>query len=118
MLGLDDVAKYLMEMIVFALRVILESEDTAKQRIANAYSEARAFAASIPFEDGSALRRVVACSKQLRSPRHVEDVEAAGWMLSAVQERLSERDLPDWESLKILADRAARLLPPPRRNVH
>jgi len=39
-------------------------------------------------------------------------------MLCAIQERLGEKDLPDWESLKIIADKAAGLLPAPRRNIH
>jgi len=39
-------------------------------------------------------------------------------MLTAIQERLSERDLPDWETLKIVADRAAGMLAGPRPSVH
>jgi len=46
------------------------------------------------------------------------EVEAAGWMLCAVQERLSEKDLPDWESLKIIGDKDAALLPSQQRDIH
>jgi hypothetical protein len=118
MLGPDDEAKHLMETIIFTLGVILENNKAAKQRIADAYSEARELSASIPWENGSARPRVTACIEQFRIHKDAEEVEAAGWMLCAVQERLSEQDLPDWESLKIIADKAATLLPPPRRTRH
>jgi hypothetical protein len=39
-------------------------------------------------------------------------------MLCAVQERLSEKDLPDWESLKIIGDKDAALLPSQQRDIH
>ena len=118
MIGPDVEAKHLMETIVFALGVILENNEAARQRIADSYSAARELTASIPWEDGSSRPRVAACMKQFRVYKDAEEVEAAGWILCAVQERLSERDLPDWESLKIIAEKAAALLPEPRRTKH
>jgi len=118
MLGSDDEAKRLTETIIFTLGVILENNEAVKQRIADAYSEARKLSASIPWEAGSARPRVIACIDRFRIHKDAEEVEAAGWMLCAIQERLSQKDLPDWESLKIIADKAAGLLPAPRRKVH
>ena len=114
----DDEAKHLMETIIFTLGVVLENNQASKQRIAHAYSQARELSASIPWENGSVRHRVTACFERFRIHKDAEEVEAAGWMLCAIQERLSERDLPDWESLKIIADKAAALLPPPRRTRH
>ena len=86
--------------------VITESSPEARQQIADANSEARHLAASIPWEDGSARPRVVACLERFNEQKEAEDVGAAGWMLTAVQERISEGDFPDWEPLKIVADKA------------
>ena len=43
------------------------------------------------------------------------DVNAAGWMLAAIEERIAERDLPGWRKLKTVANMATRALPRPEK---
>lgn len=68
--------------------------------------------ALIPWEGGSARPRIVACLERFQTYKEAEEVEAAGWMLTAIRERLSEQNLPDWERLQVVADKAAELLEP------
>ena len=42
-------------------------------------------------------------------------MNAAGWMLAAIEERIAERDLPDWRKLRIVANMATRALPRPEK---
>jgi len=39
-------------------------------------------------------------------------------MLSAIQERIGERDLVDWKKLAAVVDKAAQLLKAPSKHVH
>ncbi|MFP3546927.1 hypothetical protein SB748_26185 [Rhizobium sp. SIMBA_035] len=105
----------LMTTLIFTLGVITESNESARQQIAAAYSEARSLAASIPWDDKSARPRITACLARFNECKEAESVEAAAWMLTAIQERVAEKDLPDWETLKIVADKAAAMLPRPQR---
>lgn len=117
MLSADDEAEHLMKTLFFTLHVIVENTGNDRQRIADAYSQAQALAASIPYEGGSARPRIVACLERSKAHQEANNSEAAGWMLTAIQERLSEENLPDWQKLKIVADKAAQLLEP-KRSVH
>ena len=52
----------LLDMLLFTVKVIATSEPGDKQRIANAYQDARRLAATIGLDDeGSARPRIVAC---------------------------------------------------------
>jgi len=113
----DDETDHLLETLIFTLNVIVENTGVDRQRIAAAYSEAQALAASIPWQDGSARPRIVTCLERFQVHKDAEEIEAAGWMLTAIQERLSEQNLPDWQKLQIVADKAASLLEP-KRSVH
>jgi hypothetical protein len=115
MLSADDETEHLMGTLLFTLHVIIENTGGDRQRIADAYSQAQALAASIPWENGSARPRIVACLERSKAHQEANNLEAAGWMLTAIQERLAEQNLPDWEKLKIVADKAAQLLEPERR---
>jgi hypothetical protein len=106
-----DESRHLMQTLIFTVSVITESDQRAKQQIADAYTQARSLAASIPWDNGSARPRVVACLERFNQCKEVESVEAAAWMLRAIQERLAEKDLPDWKSLKNVAEKAVSLLP-------
>jgi|APAra7269096819_1048525.scaffolds.fasta_scaffold73602_2 hypothetical protein len=106
-----------METIVFTLGVILESDGAAKQRIANAYSKARIVAATLPWEGGSARPCVVACIEQIQVHMEAEKSRRDGCS-ALFSERLSEKDLQDWESLRIIGDKDAALLPSQQRDIH
>jgi len=77
MLTQFDEARHLMSTLIFTLGVITESTDDARRQIAEAYSEARTFAASIPCEDGSARPRIEACILRFREYLAAEQVEDA-----------------------------------------
>lgn len=110
MFSADDETAHLTETLIFTLNVILEASPGDRQRIAEAYSSAKALTASIPFEAGSARPRIVACLEQFPVHKAAEEIEAAGWMLTALQERIAEQNLPDWERIQVIADKAAQLL--------
>ena len=115
---MHDESHDLMNMLTYTFGVITDSPEADRQRIADAYAEAQALAASIEMENGSARPRIVACFARFNACKAAEDVTAAAWMLVAVQERITEHDLPGWATLKIVADKAAALLRPPRAQMH
>lgn len=47
-----------------------------------------------------------------------DDIAAAAWTLVAIQQRIGERNLDGWPSLKIIADQAASLIRPDRKEMH
>ena len=68
------------------------------KRIANADQDARSLVATIGLDDeGSARPRIVACFERFNAYKTADDVAAAGWILTAIQERVAERDLPGSE---------------------
>lgn len=116
MRGPRDEAADLLEMLVFTIRVIAASDVRDKQRIATAYRDARSLVAAIGLDDdGSARPRIVACFEQFDAYKAADDVAAAGWMLTAIQERVAERNLPGWQQLRTIVKGAARELPPPEK---
>jgi hypothetical protein len=115
MLTQFDESRHLLDTLAFTVGVIASSDAGDKQRIANAYQDARSLAAAIGLDDeGSARPRVVACLERFQAYKDAGDVAAAGWMLTAMQERVNERDLPGWRQLrKVIKGAVRELLPPP-----
>lgn len=114
MRGPRDEAADLLEILIFTVGVIASSNVQDKQRIATAYRDARALVAAIGLDDeGSARPRIVACFERFNAYKAADDVAAAGWMLTAIQERVAERNLPGWQQLRTIVKGAARELPPP-----
>lgn len=105
-----DEAAHLLETLVWTLDVITASEGSGRERISHSYSEARAFAASIPLAGTDARPRIKACLKKFNILKAAGDLAATGWMLAALEERISEGNLPDWEELRKVADNAVGLL--------
>lgn len=110
-----DEAADLMETLLHALKIIAVSDGRDRQRIANARYDAERFAATIAKEGGSARPRISDCLKRYEAYRMAGDVNAAGWMLAAIEERIAERDLPGWRKLKTVANMATRALPRPEK---
>ncbi|MBB3429052.1 hypothetical protein FHT85_006083, partial [Rhizobium sp. BK312] len=54
--------------------------------------------------------RIEACLKHFNSHKNADDAVAAGWMIAAIQERVSERDLYGWRRLKEIVDVAVQEL--------
>lgn len=115
---MHDESHDLMNMLTYTFGVITDSPEADRQRIADAYAEAQALAASIEMENGSARPRIVACFARFNACKAAEDIAAAAWMLMAVQERIAEHDLAGWPTLKIVADKAAGLLARRRESLH
>ena len=113
----QDEADDLTKSLAFTVGVIADSTPDDLQRIAEAYAEARILAGSLPLEAGSARPRIVACLQRFQAYKEAQRIEAAGWMLSALRERIEEKNLPGWEQLQIVADKAAQLLQP-QQSVH
>lgn len=110
-----DEAADLMEALLHALKIIAVSDSRDRQRIANARHDAERFAATIAKEEGSARPRILACLRRYEAYRVAGDVNATGWMLTAIAERIAERDLADWRKLETVANMATRALPRPER---
>ncbi|WP_201271924.1 hypothetical protein [Sinorhizobium meliloti] len=113
----QDEANDLLETLVFTLGVIVDSDVSSRSRISEAHADAQALAASIPMDGRSARPRIVACLERFNAHREAGRVEAAGWMLAAIQGRIAEKNLPRWEELQIVADKAVQLLVG-ERNLH
>lgn len=118
MFSADDETNHLLETLIFTLNVIVGSNARDRLCISEAHFSAHTLAASIPLDAGSARPRIVACLERFQAHKEAEEIEAAGWMLTAIQERIAEKDLPEWEKMQVIADKAAQLLPEPRRSVH
>ncbi|RVH69181.1 hypothetical protein CN198_14030 [Sinorhizobium meliloti] len=103
----EDETNHLTETLIFTLNVIVEASPDDRHRIAEAFLSAQTLAASIPIEAGSARPRIVACLEQFQMHKAAEEIEAAGWILCAIQERIAEMDLPEWEKMNAIAHKAA-----------
>lgn len=113
MTGPHDEVANLLEVLIFTVRLIAASDVQDKQRIAAAYGDACSLVSAIGLDDeGSARPRIVACFERFNACKAANDVAAAGWMLTAIQERVAERDLPGWKQLRTIVKNAARELPP------
>lgn len=114
MKGPRDETADLLDTLMFTVKVIVMSGPADKQRIANAYQDARALAAAIDLDgEGSARPRVVTCLERFQAYKDAGDVAAAGWMLTALQERVGERNLYGWRALRKIINRTVRELPRP-----
>ncbi|MCF8476332.1 MAG: hypothetical protein K9G60_04830 [Pseudolabrys sp.] len=109
-----DESADLLTMLAFTVKMIGMTGPDDKQRIANAYQDARSLVAMIgPDDKGSARPRIVACIERFRAYEAADDCAAAGWILTAMQERVAERNLPGWRDLRKIIKGAVRELPPP-----
>lgn len=115
---MHDESTDFMKTLMHTVGIIAGSTKADRKRIAGAYHEAQAFAAGIALEDGSARPRIVACFERVNAYKTAGDVAAAGWMLTALEARIAEHNLVGWEALKIVADKTAALLRPPRKQMH
>ncbi|MFK0167038.1 hypothetical protein [Rhizobium sp. NPDC090279] len=90
--------------------MILRSDPNERQRIALAYREAQELIAGIPKDKDDPYPRIVACFQRSDACQAAEDIAGAGWMLAAIQERVNERNLPDWRKLRNIITQTVKLL--------
>jgi ribosomal protein S20 len=65
----------------------------------------------VPLDNGDARSRIKACVKRFDRYKAAGDVVSAGWMLKAVEQRVNERNLAGWRTLREVIDQATKLLP-------
>lgn len=58
------------------------------------------------------------CIEQIQVHMEAEKSRRRDGCSALFRERLSEKDLPDWESLKLIGDKDAALLPSQQRDIH
>lgn len=88
------------------------------QHIANAYSEAQELIATIPKENGNPRPRIIACFARSDAYRAVDDSAGVGWVLSALQKRVNERNLPDWRKFRKVVKMAVKMLSASKPTIH
>lgn len=116
---MHDESKDLMNSLIETVGIINHHQGHEREQIAEAYADAQALITTIgPDEEGSARPRIVACIEHYRTCRAAGDVAAMGWMLTALQERIAEKDLAGWDIMEAIADKAAKQLPVPRSRVN
>lgn len=115
---MHDESTELMKTLTWVVELITTTNADMLQRIAESYVEAQAHVAGIPFDQWSARPRIVACLERWNDCRASEDMGGAGWVLTALQERISERNLRSWPELKAIADQAVVMLSKPRQRMH
>lgn len=108
----------LIKTLTWVVELVMTTNAAMLQRIAESYTEAQAHVAGIPFDEWSARPRIVACLERWNVHRASDDLGGAGWVLTALQERIAERDVRNWPELKAIADQAVEMLFKPRRRVH
>ena len=92
-----DETEDLAETLIYTMNVIVSSSADERRRIAAAYHKARLLAAGIELDNGDARPRIEACLRRFNACRTVGAIEAAGWMLIALEERIAEGDLRHWK---------------------
>lgn len=115
---MSDEAVELSKTLAWAVGMIEKSGPRDRERIAVAYKEAQQLVAAIPTDNGDARPRIVACFKRSDEYRVVEDVACVGWIMTAIQERVNERDLTGWRTLRKVIRQSVKLLPVASITVH
>ena len=115
---MKDETAHLSETLVWTCGMVLQSGTEDRQRIALAYQEAQELVAGIEKDNGNARPRIVACFERSDAYRAAEDVACVGWILTAIQERVNERNLRDWRKLRKVINNTVKLLPLSEPTLH
>lgn len=104
--------------LIWTVGMITQAGPDDRIRVARAYREAQDLVSQIPKNEEGARPRIVACFHRSDEYRAADDIACVGWILTAIQERLNEGDLPDWRKLRTVVKNAVKLLPDPTRTLH
>lgn len=89
-----DESADLLDMLLFTVKVIATSEPGDKQRIANVIRCSLACGGRSAWTMKARRGHVLLHVSRFIAYKTADDVAAAGWILTAIQERVAERDLP------------------------
>ena len=106
----DEVAD-LTKTLIWTADMVSQASGRDLKRIAGAYVEAQTHVAGIEKADGDARPPIVACFKKSDEYRATDDIARVGWILTALQERENEGDLPGWRKLRKVIARSVKALP-------
>lgn len=115
---MSNETEHISKTLTWACGMVLQSGPEDRQRIAAAYQEAQELVAGIPKDNGDARPRIVACFERSDAYREAENIACVGWMLTAIQERVNERNLPDWRKLRKVVNSTVKLLPFSKPTLH
>jgi hypothetical protein len=115
---MTDETESMSKTLIWTIGMIAQSQQKDSERIALAYQEAQELVAGIPKDHGDARPRIVACFNRSDAYRATDDVACVGWILTAIQERVNERNLPGWPKLRKVVKEARKLLPSTEPTVH
>ncbi|MDW9782618.1 hypothetical protein [Sinorhizobium meliloti] len=105
--------------LAWAVDSIAQCGPDDRKHIALAYWQAQELVASIPKDDdGDARPRILACFERSDACRAANDIACVGWILTAIQERVNERNLPDWRKLRKVINKTLKMLPLSEPTVH
>ena len=111
-------ARAMFKTLEWTFGMIEQSDPDRLQHIANAYNEAQELIATIPKDNGNPRPRITACFARSDAYRAVDDSACVGWVLSALQERVNERNLPDWRKFRKVVKMAVKMLSASKSTVH
>lgn len=103
-------SRALSKSLLWAGSMVLQSGPEDRQHIARAYQEAQELVAGIPKDNGDARPRILACFKRSDTYRAADDIACVGWILTALQERVNERNLPEWRKLRKIINDTVKVL--------
>ncbi|WP_440410595.1 hypothetical protein [Neorhizobium petrolearium] len=115
---MHDETEDLSKTLLWTLGMIAQSGPEDRNRIAVAYREAQELVAGIPKDEGDARPRIIACFARSDAYRAAGDIACVGWILTAIQERVNEGDLPHWRKLRKIINRSVKMLPLASPTVH
>lgn len=115
---ITDETEHLTKTLAWTVAMIGQSGPDDRKRIASAYREARELVAGIPKDNGDARPRITACFARSDAYRAANDIACVGWILTAIQERVNERDLPDWRKLRKVVNVSVKMLPMTKLTLH
>ena len=107
---MNDETQALSKTLIWTVGMIAQSGPEDLERISSAYREAQELVAGIPKDNGDARPRIITCFARSDAYRAADDIACVGWILTAIQERVNERDLPDWRKLRKIVNNSANML--------